>query len=522
MKHSVGKIAAIILLGFTLFVAGCSVQGEGKGLITITPGSAVVNFGATKQFTVSPSNIAVTWSVNGVQGGNATATGSIDTNGIYAAPLGPVDTTENVTVKADDSSGSSGTAKVFLTTFKASTRITTNYAKGAGRADTYSAGQKSIAIYKDSNGNVNIYTVWADDSLGVSQVWFRKSSDGGNTFDDPVPVDNEGVFDDQFSPMVAVDGNGNVFIMWEDHGEGDADIFIKKYDSSGFGSSQKVNLDIGGFTDQDTTPSIAINSLGDIYVVWEHRYNTFDLYPDIYFAIGKDTGGVVTFSSRGTIAFSGRRPAIALDPAGIAYVVWEDLTGFPIQSPTHIMINRIEKDGTLGFDTPKQIDSSLTPFDHARYPAIAVDAAGNVYVVWQRATIPNPDFVGEIISTYDLDLAKINSNTLTVVSTTLSFPDNPYVGLNGGPAYPTIAADSSKIYIAWDDKRNETKDIYFAKSSNGATFTTSRIVNDETGTWHEKPSIAALDGKAYVIWTDYRNTSLVSSISPNDVFFAEE
>ena len=81
--------------------------------------------------------------------------------------------------------------------------------------------------------------------------------------------------------------------------------------------------------------------------------------------------------------------------------------------------------------------------------------------------------------------------------------------------------------MVWDDWRNGTKDIYFAKSSDGSVFTTNRIVNDDTDnssgvTWHEKPGIAVADGKAYVIWTDFRNTQLSTTASPNDVFFAVE
>ena len=147
---------------------------------------------------------------------------------------------------------------------------------------------------------------------------------------------------------------------------------------------------------------------------------------------------------------------------------------------------------------------------------------GSVYVVWQRARILNPGFSGEIVSTYDLDLARVDDGATLSYNTTSSFPHDPYVGFFGGPSYPTITGDSSNIYVAWDDQRNGTKDIYFARSSNGATFTTNRIVNDSTGTWHEKPSIAVSEGEAFVIWTDYRNTSTVTTISPNDVFFARE
>lgn len=56
--------------------------------IAVTPTSASVNEGVTQQFTasvVNTVNTAVTWSVNGVIGGNSTV-GAIDATGLYAAP----------------------------------------------------------------------------------------------------------------------------------------------------------------------------------------------------------------------------------------------------------------------------------------------------------------------------------------------------------------------------------------------------------------------------------------------------
>lgn len=524
MGKRAGVIGIMITLGLSGFLSGCSVQGSGEPLVTLSPGSAVVTLGATKQFTLSTGGTSGTWSVEGVAGGNSTV-GTINSDGLYTAPpLSAIETTEippeHVSIQGtDNASGVSGSATAFLTTFKANTRLT-QYTAGAFRADTYSAGQRGIAVYKDGSGT-NVYAVWSDDSQGspdTPQIWFTKSSDGGTTFDPPIAVD-EDLFAKQISPVIAVDGSGNVFVVWEGYREGDADIFIKKYDSLGFGPSYKVNSDFGGSVDYDSTPSIAVDSLGTIYVVWEHKDDFLNDYPDIYFAKSINGGG--TFSSPTTIAYDGRRPAIAVDSFDTSYIVWEDLTGFPdLSYPTHIRINRITSGGTLG--TAKKVDTPTSPFDHARYPSVAVGPGGDVYVVWQRALILDPDFSGEIITSYDIDLARVDEGTLDVLDTPAIFPDAPGASIYGVKAYPAIAADATNIYVAWDDQRNGTKDIYFAKSSNGAIFTTNRIVNDETGTWHEKPGIAVSDGKAFVTWTDYRNTSTVTTISPNDVFFARE
>lgn len=514
-------IGIMIILGLSGFLSGCSVQGNSEPLVTLSPESAVVTLGTTKQFALATGGTAGTWSVNNVAGGSSTV-GTISSDGLYTAPpLSAIDTTEvpeNVTIKGTDTSGSSGSAIAFLTTFKANKKLT-QYSAGAFRADTYSAGQRGIEVYKDGSGNTNIYVVWSDDSEGLSRIWFTRSSDGGTTFDAPIAVD-EGTSPQQISPVIAVDGSGNVYVVWEDYREGDADIFIKKYDGSSFGSRNKVNSAETGIVDYDTTPSIAVNTLGDLYVVWEHRADSTDERPDIYFA--KSTNQGATFS-QSTIDTEGRRPSIAVDVTGVAYAVWEGLTGFPDLEATHVMMSKIDGSGP---GTPQQIDSLSAPYN-ARYPAVAVGPGGKIYVVWERGVILNPGFTGEVISTYYMDIAAVSAADLSFVDTTLTFPDDPNEGVFGGRAYPSIAVDSTdltntKLYVAWDDWRNGAKDIYFSKSSDGAIFTTNRIVNDSTGTWHEKPSIAVSEGKAFVTWTDYRNTSTVTTISPNDVFFARE
>ncbi len=511
-----------------LMLSGCAVTGEEESLITVSPGSAVVTLGDTKEFSVTPAGTAVTWSVDDILGGNE---GTIDADGKYTAPSDDDTAPEKVVVRAADTSGSTASAIAFLTTFDTNKRLTTHYTAGTSRANTYSSGQKNIAVFKETvTGDINVYAVWSDNSSDSYKVYFTMSGNGGDSFDTPVPVDDTSL-GEQFSPAIAVDDNGDVFIVWEDRGQGDADIFFRKYDSdAGFDTKKQINADTAGIFDYDTTPSIA-NSSGQIYITWEHRNYVSEDHPDIYFAWSSNLGD--NFQTPKYLTLSGRRPAIAMDSSGVAYVVWEDLGEELIQFPslpTVIKLRKIE-DGTEGASKSLEVTSGY----NARFPAVAVDPVCNtsgdlicdVYVVWQRALISEPKFVSEVISSYDIDLTIVNGGTLGIIKTTPSVPDSGSSGIFGGSAYPAITADDSNIYMSWDDWRNGTKDIYFAKSSDGADFTTNRIVNDDTDnssgvTWHEKPGIAVADGKAYVIWTDYRNTQLPTTVSPNDVFFAVE
>lgn len=511
-----------------ILLSGCAVTGDEEALITVSPDSAVVTLGDSEQFSVTPADTVVTWSVNGILGGNEGTLGIINSVGTYTAPADPAAAPEKVSITA---SGVASGAIAFLTTFEANKRLTTHYTAGVSRSNTYASGQKNIAVFKETDtGDVNVYAVWSDNASGQYRVYLSKSGNGGLSFDAPVLIDDASS-GEQFSPAVAADGNGDVFIVWEDRGQGDADIFLRKYDSAtGFESKKQVNPDINGSADYDTTPSIAV-SADEMYITWEHRENSGDNYPEVFFAWSSNLGD--TFITAGSsLSVSGRRPAVAMDSGGAAYVVWEylgEITQFPAV-PTNIRLRKISG----GIPGPP-LDLGVVSGFNARFPSVALDPVCNtagdpvceVYVLWLRADITNMAFESEVINSYDIDLAIVNGGDMSLINTALSVTDSGGSGFFGGPGYPSITADDSNIYLVWDDWRNGVKDIYFAKSIDGTDFSANRIVNDDTSnssgfTWHEKPGIAVADGKAYVIWTDYRNTQLSTTVSPNDVFFAFE
>lgn len=86
--------------------------------VTVSPATASVQTGSTFTFTAAVSNAtdkSVTWSVNGVAGGNA-ASGTISNLGVYTAPATvPVPATVNVTASANAEPAKTGTAVVTVT-----------------------------------------------------------------------------------------------------------------------------------------------------------------------------------------------------------------------------------------------------------------------------------------------------------------------------------------------------------------------------------------------------------------------
>lgn len=90
--------------------------------VTVAPASATVEVGKTQQFTANvtgTTNTAVTWQVNGVTGGNASA-GTISASGLYTAPAtvpNPAAVTVKAISSADPAKSATGTVTVTPTVY---------------------------------------------------------------------------------------------------------------------------------------------------------------------------------------------------------------------------------------------------------------------------------------------------------------------------------------------------------------------------------------------------------------------
>ena len=134
-KVSTAAVASLVLaMAGAMFLAGCG-GGTGNDLslpvVTLSPISASVQAGSTLLFTatvVTPTSTTITWSVNGILGGNSTLgtiTSTSSTTAVYTAPT-TVPTSSTVTVKATSSAETfpSGAAIVTITPAVVNAQVT--------------------------------------------------------------------------------------------------------------------------------------------------------------------------------------------------------------------------------------------------------------------------------------------------------------------------------------------------------------------------------------------------------------
>ena len=357
--------------------------------------------------------------------------------------------------------------------------------------DAGTAGQGSPAIAVDASSNA--YAVWVDGRNGDDDIYFATRPAGGN-WGANIRVNDDSSAKRQWHPTIAVDSGGNAYAMWEDQRNGDPDIYFAYRPAGGnWGANVKVSDDVG--TAMQLNPAIAVDASGNAYAVWyDERHGSIRF--DIYFA-HRPAGGSWQTNIKINDEFSNQYdPDIAVDASGNAYAVWLDM-----RNGNADIYFAYRAAISTTWSTNVQVNDDTVTAGQS-YPAIAVDPSGNAYAVWEDGRGGNPDiyFATRPVSGVWGANVRVDDDVSGAAS-------------QGEPA---ITVDpGGNAYAVWQDKRSGNGDIYFAYRPAGEDWGTNVKVNDDLGTAEQRSPAIAVDasGNAYVVWEDYRNSSL-------DIYFA--
>jgi PKD repeat protein len=117
-------------------------------------------------------------------------------------------------------------------------------------------------------------------------------------------------------------------------------------------------------------PAVAVDERGDAIVAWARNNGTNDIVQASFRPAGGSFGAPVSLSAEGSNAMS---PKVAIDAAGDATVVWE-------RYGTETVVEEAARPAATGvFSKPAALASSTgNPIE----PAVAMDAAGDTTVAW--------------------------------------------------------------------------------------------------------------------------------------------
>jgi len=179
------------------------------------------------------------------------------------------------------------------------------------------------------------------------------------------------------NPCVCVDALGRVHAAWSDNASGNNEVYYRRFAApTGWSAVTRVSFSYA----IAWSPSMAVDGNGDVFVVWsDRRHGSFDIYFRRYLeGVGWGNEKRVTFDS----AVSAN-PSAAVDCDGNLHIVWEDYR----DGNDEIYYRRITDSDGPGWDP---VDTRLTDDIYTSWDAsVATDCAGNVHVLWADSRTSN-------------------------------------------------------------------------------------------------------------------------------------
>jgi hypothetical protein len=366
-------------------------------------------------------------------------------------------------------------------------------------SDSGTASQVYPAVAIDGDGNAAV--VWQDGRNGDADIYAQKLDGSGNRmWTTDVRVNFDSGTTSQMAPAIAVDGMRNLSVAWHDSRNGDPDIYAQRLASSGsrlWMNDVRVNSDDG--TTGQTYPAVSVDGRGDARVVWvDYRFGKPDLGGKAYIYAQKlnSTGdklwaGDIRVNS-GSETDDPWHPAVAVDDGGHAVVTWMEDRG----DDYDICAQKLGSSGNRLWVTDVRVNSDSGTADQ-RYPGVTVDESGHAVVVWHDRRTGDPDIC---LQKLDEDGSKLWATDIRVNSG------------NGAAfqTYPDLATDGGgNAVITWLDDRNDEIDVYAQKIDSGGNrlwVADVRVNSDGEVADYQSPAVAVDgDGNAIAVWVDYRN-----------------
>jgi len=291
-----------------------------------------------------------------------------------------------------------------------------------------------------------IHIVWTDYTPGNYEIFYKKSTDHGASWSLPQRLTwNSGLSD---TPKIEIDWLGNLHVVWSDCSYLSYDILYKK--STDSGNSWSAVKRLTSTTTNARDPDIE-SDVNYIYVVWEEIKSG---YYQILFKKSSDYGA--TWSVPQWLTFASRNssyPVIIRDTIGHIHVVWnEDIFG------NNEIIHKKSTNNGNSWSNPQRLTYMK---GDSIYPAIAADAYGAIYVVWEERTHGD----GEIYFKSSVD-GGISWGAPQRLTWSSGFAYQPKIEIVNTGFFST-----AEVHIVYMDGTPSNYDVFYKKSTdNGWTW----------------------------------------------------
>ena len=348
----------------------------------------------------------------------------------------------------------------------------------------------------------NISVIWLDDSSGYRDVYFKRSNDGGKTFEKTINLGNlpGGAYDHQIAVF-----NNYVFVIWEQSPDNNGQIFFKRSTDGGKTFEKTINL--GNNTGLSGTPQILVskvnsmdidNNSNRVYVIWHDSSEGI--------VLRKSDDGGNTFEK--AISLSGNNP-YAFFPkittqGNNVYATWITIYNKGTENETREVSFARSNDGGTSFDKV----ANLTNNAKISFNAQIASSGNNVFVLWTNGTFVKDEF--PILTD---TVFKYSNNSGQTFHDTISL--NNYTGWS---ANPLIKTKDDRLYIIWTEvSQNRYSNIYLCvinvKDAKQCNYKIN-VSNDSNNSFN--PSFDVSNNSTLVAWinedSNYSSSIIVKKI----------
>ncbi|MCK4265950.1 MAG: exo-alpha-sialidase [Thermoplasmata archaeon] len=316
--------------------------------------------------------------------------------------------------------------------------------------DIYPSGAPKLAVSDDTS----VHIVWQDIRLQPpkKEIFYQRSITNGDTWDAEFNISANDGYHSQ-NPSIACSGQ-NVHVVWEDLRDGDYEIYYKRSTDGGItwddglgnvGQDRRLTVnpgksDVGGY--------IAVMG-SNIHLIWSRRTADFDCWETMNIN-SADNGA--TWSSPVYVsehdAWHSDPQSIAVNASGGVHVVyWEHKYG----NQEIGYRNSTDNGATWNPEARLTYDGN-----HSQQPDIAINAS-HVFVTWMDDR-DHYDYVGDPAGAFELYyIESFDSGSSWGPETRLTYAVNNSI-------QPCVAMDADYIHIVWTDNRtNGSREQIFYK-----------------------------------------------------------
>ncbi len=260
-------------------------------------------------------------------------------------------------------------------------------------------------------------------------------------------------------------------------------------------------------------PDVAVDSKGNIHVVWEESTGGYNIYYSKYDIQAESWGSMEEVSPDSTGIAD--RPFLLIDNEDNVHVFWMDDTDYyGTSGGDHDICHSVKTSGGSSWSAVEIISTESTLGSYI--PVAAIGESGNIHVAWYDST----DYLSSGIDT-DVFYKKYHASSSSWgIAEVVSTESDDLSGV------PSICVNSKgEVFIAWQDDSNFElsgldRDIFFKSRDLSGDWSYTTVVSWLSDGYSSGVKLACgKDGLVHSVW--YDDSPMIDSGSDADIFYYE-